>query len=177
MPSVPRGTLLAALFATACGENVVTFELPPLEGARSAIFAFHGPDSFEARAVDLDDAIAVSFPVDLDPDAEGKIEALGFAASLGELGLSSGRIDIIDEGKPLRQHDQLFVLDFRGDEGSWVEGTERSEEVDAVKIPFDRDCTVLEVVESFPIESRSDHAFMLSLGEERALIAQTDGAM
>jgi hypothetical protein len=114
--------------------------------------------------------------VDLDPAAEGRIEALAFEQPLMELGLSAGTIDSVTLGAPLRKEKALFVADFRGREaGEWVEAMERSAELDDIRLPFDTECTRLETIASFVLSSRSDHAFTLSLAPERALVANTDG--
>src|SRR5688572_10480248 len=131
MAPVPRGSLFLALLAFSCGERSVQFELPPFEGASSAIFAFHGPDNFfSARAVSLDGDVVVSFPVDLAPDAAGWIEALAFERSLSELGISSGPIESVELGAPIVPEAALFTADFEGTEtGAWQSAQERSKEI------------------------------------------------
>jgi hypothetical protein len=177
MAPVPRGSLFLALLAFSCGERSVQFELPPFEGAMSAIFAFHGPANFfSARAVSLDGEVVVSFPVDLEPDAAGWIEALAFDRSLSELGIDPGPIESVAFGAPIVSEAALFTADFQGTEtGAWQEGQERSSQIDDIRLPFDTDCTRIEVIDSFQLDTRADHAFTLALERERAVVAQVDG--
>ncbi len=170
------GVSAVGLLAASCGDRIVTLDLPPLDGARSAVFAFHGPDRFEARAVDLEAGeVAVVFPGDLSYGAEGSVEALGFSSTLGELGLQAGRIDSVTDGAPLKKEDTVFVATFRGSAtDEWVAVSARSPEVDALRIPVSVECAQFEDVSSFILDTSADLSFALALGPERVLLGYED---
>lgn len=168
----------AALLVGACDQyQTLHVELPPLEDARSAVFAIHAGGSFEARAAALDGPdLVVQVPVDLTADDSGRIEVLAYDEALSDLGLEPGVVSSVQGGtRRLQQTDIMYETSFDdGEVGAWRSFLQRSPELDAIRLATGEQCARFTVEASFELETAEDHGFVLPLGPEEAVVVQYD---
>lgn len=173
-----RAACVAALLVLGCGrDRTLHVELPPLQGARSAVFAVHTPQHFEARAVSLETGeVVVELPVDLAASTAGSLEAVAYESSLSELGLAAGMIESVEGGtRPLDPSDTMYTATFAdGRSQAWTRLRKRSPELDAIRLAGGGACARFSAEASYALDSAEDHGFAIPIGPAEVLVAQED---
>ena len=178
------GGLPLALASLAACHATEALEPPPLPGARAALVVLsEGPDVLAVRAIDLD---AESWPP-FDARSERTLHVLGYSCPLARLGLSAGPQELGDgatiEVLPPPSH---VVQRALGQDEGWTRADRVPAEVDGalrrLPLPPGSRCAAVGAryearALRFPGDGRGPPAFVVALGDSRALTGTYDGRL
>lgn len=135
------GVLLLLGLLHGCSPLEFKVPLPPLGGARSALFLSSSAPG-EGRAVELSPGAHVELELPLGDDAGGTIYAMAFSDDLAALGLGAGLVRSAPDPSRAAPFSLLHAASYSEDGvGEWVTLTEAPERVRAFRLARRSACT------------------------------------
>lgn len=161
-----RVTSLLAVVLSACADDVRFLERTD---QRAVLLVERGADgATTVHAYDLDDEVSIR----RDAPTRGDLYALGYRATLAELGLGPGPQVVDPVGGPLPTHETLHLLESEG----WRALTDVPSALASVRLAATRACGDYQLSEQvIQLETDDFPTFVIRVDQDRALFATALG--